>query len=75
MFLDREEYLFGIDRLDKIIGYLSSKGLVHNMLLLTLGNHNNRHMRETALYGSKGVKPAETRHILIKEDKVDRTLF
>ena len=48
MLLEAEQYLAGIDGLDEIVGNLLTDGLLHNMLLLRLGDH---HHRQSGVYG------------------------
>ena len=40
--LDREQHLVGVDGLDEVVGDLRPHGLVHDVLLLALGDHDDR---------------------------------
>ena len=42
VFLQCQQNLVGVDGLDKIVSYLLSNGLVHDVLLLALGYHHHR---------------------------------
>ena len=39
--LQRQQNLIGVDGLDEVVGNLLSDGLVHDILFLTLGHHDN----------------------------------
>ena len=69
--LERKEYLVGIDGLDEIIGYLRPDGLIHNVFLLTLGDHHHWHGRRHFLDALEGLQPTYSGHHLVEEDKVE----
>ena len=70
----REEYLMRIDWLDEIIGYLGSNRLVHDILLLALCHHHHGRGGRNLLDTLQGFQSCESRHHLIEQDKVERTL-
>ena len=43
--LQRQQYLVGIDGLDEVVGNLLADSLVHDVFLLTLCHHDDRHLR------------------------------
>ena len=55
-FFYRQQYLVGIDRLYKIIGYLVAYSLIHDILLLALGYEHDRYMRSYTFYSVKSLK-------------------
>ena len=68
--LDGQQYLIGVDRLDKIVADLPAEGFIHDVLLLALGYHDNRNLGVARLNLCKGVKAAQSRHILVKKHNV-----
>ena len=68
--LQRKEYLVGVYGLDKIVSYLGADGLVHDVFLLALGNHNHRRGGRYFLNLLQSLKSAEARHHLVKQNQV-----
>ena len=66
VFLQREQYLVGVYRLDQVVGNLLSDGLVHDVLLLTLGDHHHGRGRRYFLDALQRFQSAQTRHLLIE---------
>ena len=54
--LQRQQYLVGIHWLNEIVGYLTTDGLIHDILFLTLRNHYYRNRRCNLLDTLQGVK-------------------
>lgn len=71
IFLNRQEYLVGVDRLDEIIGNLVADGLVHDVLLFALGNHDDGNMWRHLLDAGEGFKATQSRHVLIENYQVE----
>ena len=72
--LDGEEDLVGVDGFDEVVAYLASEGLVHDVLLLTLGNHDDRELRVGGLDARERLEAADAGHVLVEEDDVDLTV-
>ena len=68
--LDDHKYLVGVHRLDKVVADFAAEGLVHDVLLLALGNHDNWHMGVAGLKLAEGVQTAQSRHVLVQKDNV-----
>ena len=68
--LQGQQYLSGIDRFDKVVGNLTANGLIHNVLLFALGNHNHRNCGKNFLNAGKRFQAIDTRHVLVKKNKV-----
>ena len=75
VFLDGQQQLIGIDRLDEVIGDLVANRLVHDALLLALCHHHHRHIRVDLFDQRKGLQACQAGHILIQEDDVKRLLL
>ena len=71
---DGEEQLVGVDRLDKVVGNPVTDSLIHDALLLALGDHDDGHGGVDLLDGDQGFESGESGHILIEEDEV-KSLF
>ena len=69
--LQREQYLVGVDGLDEVVGNLLSDGLVHDVFLLALGDHDDGHLRGDLLDALQGLQTAETGHHLVEHDEVE----
>ena len=74
VFLEGEKYLIGIDRLDEIVGYLRANGLIHDILLLALGDHHHGHGGGYRLDCLEGFEATDTWHHLVEKDKVETAL-
>ncbi len=71
VFLECKQYLAGIDGLDEVVGYLGADGLVHDILFLALGNHDDGDGRVDFLDAREGFESAESGHVLVEEDEVE----
>ncbi len=69
--LERKQNLIGIDRFYKVIGYFTAYGVLHNALLLALGNHHHRKVGKLGLYLFQSLHSRNARHLLIKENNVE----
>ena len=67
---ERQEYLVGMDGFDQVVGNLGADGLVHDVLLLTLGYHHNRDVGINLLDVLQGLKSAHAHHVLIQKYQV-----
>ena len=70
--LQRQQQLLGSHRLDQIIRYLRADGLLHQILLLTLGDHHHRQVGDQLLDTQQGVQTAQPRHLLVDEHHIKR---
>lgn len=57
IFLYGEENLIGIDRLDEVIGYFVSDGLVHDVFFFALGDHDDGNLGIFHLDLAEGIEP------------------
>lgn len=71
VFLYRQEYLVGVDRLDEVVGDVVADSLVHDILLLTLGDHYDGSGRCRLLDALQRLQPGQSRHVLIENDEVE----
>ncbi len=65
-FFQRQQYLVGVYRLYQVIGYLASYGLIHDVLLLALGNHDDGGERRCLLYHGERFKSRQSGHVLVE---------
>ena len=72
--LQGQQYLAWIDRLDEIVGYLRTYGLVHDVLLLTLCHHDNGCGGLYVLYHLQRFQSGQARHHLVQQDEVEGLL-
>ena len=68
--LDRKQHLIGVDRLYDVVGYLRAYGLVHDVLLLALGDHYHGRCWAHVLYQRQRFQPRHAGHHLVEDDKV-----
>ena len=69
--LDGQQDLHRVDRLDEVVGDLAADGLVHDVLFLALGNHDDGHIGLHDFDALQGHKAADTRHVLVEDDEVE----
>ena len=69
--LQCSQYLYGVDRLYQIVGNLRSDGLLHDVLLLALGDHHDGCGRRDFLYLLQRLQACESRHHLVEQDEVE----
>ena len=72
--LERQENLVGVHGLDEVVGYLLSDGLLHDVLLLALGNHHHGYRGINLLELAQGFQSADTRHLLVEQHEVEVAL-
>ena len=70
VFLDREQHLIGIHGLDEVVGDLRSHGLVHDVLLLALGDHDDGCRRAHLLDLGQGFESGHAGHHLVEDNQV-----
>ena len=68
--LDRQQHLVGVDRLDEVVGDLRPHGLVHDVLLLALGDHDDGRRRARLLDAGQRLEPRHAGHHLVEDDQV-----
>ena len=68
--LQGQEYLRGVDGLDEVVGNLGADGLVHDVFLLALRDHDNGYGGQHLLDAGQGLEAADARHVLVEQDEV-----
>ena len=68
--LERQQDLRGIDGFDEVVGNLAPDGLIHDVLLFALGNHDDGRRGCCLLDALQGLQSADARHVLIEKDEV-----
>ena len=68
--LDREQDLLRVDRLDEVVRDVAADGVLHDVLLLGLGDHHDRHLGPVRLDLLERVEPAQAGHLLVQKDDV-----
>ena len=69
--LQCQQDLVGIDGLDQVVGNLLADGLLHDILFLALGHHDDRQRGLQFLDLLQGLQSAESGHLLIEEHHVE----
>ena len=69
--LQREEYLLRVDGFYEVVGYLLAYSLVHDVLLLALGDHHDGCLRLYLLYAFQRLESADAGHHLVEKYKVE----
>ncbi|MNE49349.1 hypothetical protein D3C80_1438620 [compost metagenome] len=70
IFLQAQQNLIRIHRLDQIIGNFRTNRFLHDKFLLTFGNHNDRNSRFLFLHFRKGLQTAHTGHIFVQKNNI-----
>ena len=68
--LDRQQHLVGVHGLDQVVGDLRPDGLVHDVLLLALGHHDDGSGGTHLLDLGKRLEPRHAGHHLVEDDQV-----
>ena len=68
--LNREKHLIGIDGLDEVVGNLRSDRLIHNILLLALGDHNDGRGGANLLDSGQGFESRNAGHHLVENYQI-----
>ena len=68
--LDREQHLIGVDGFDEVVGDLRADGLVHDVLLLALGHHDDGRRGAHLLDLGKGFESRHAGHHFVEDDQV-----
>ena len=68
--LNRQQDLIGVDRLDQVIADFGADGFLHDVFLLTLGDHDDRQMRPLVLDASERLQPVQAGHLLVQKNQV-----
>lgn len=69
--LQRQEELIWIDGLDQVIGDLPADGLVHQLLLFALSDHDDGHEGAKFFDSLQGVEARQAGHVFVEEDQVE----
>ena len=69
--LQGQQELIGVDGLDEVVGDLTADGLVHQLFLLALGDHDDGEEGAQLLDALQGIKACNPRHVLVEEDEVE----
>ena len=75
VFLEHQQNLVGVHGLYQVVGNLLSDGLLHDILLLTFGHHDNRCGRRNLFDALKSLQSAESWHLLVQQHQVERPLL
>ena len=67
---DREQHLVGVDGFDEIVGDLRTHGLVHDILLLALGDHDHGRRGAHLFDLGKGFEARHAGHHLVEDNQV-----
>jgi len=68
--LDGQNNLLGIYRFNQIVRNFASQRLIHDILLLALGNHHHRGGGRKVFYPLQSLQSGYSRHIFIQKDQV-----
>ena len=68
--LYREQHLIGVYGLDDVVSNLRAYGLIHNILLLALGHHNNGRGGAHILNQRKRLQSRHTGHHLVENNQI-----
>jgi len=68
--LDREQHLVGVDGFDEVVGDLRAHGLVHDVLLLALGDHDHGGRGAHLLDLGEGFESRHAGHHFVEDDQV-----
>ena len=74
MLFKTQQYLTGVDRFDEIVGDFLTDSLLHDTLLLALGNHHHGQLGVQALDLLQGFQSRQTGHVLVQENDIQRLL-
>ena len=74
-FLDRHQDLVGVHRLDQVIADFGTDRLLHDALLLALGDHDDGQLRPLGLDALKRLNAIQARHVFVQEHHVVRVLI
>ena len=75
IFLQRQQYLVGVDRFYEVVGNLFPYRLVHDVLLFALCHHNNRDVWLHLLDELQRLKPRQSGHHLVEQHEVEGVLL
>ena len=67
---DRQQDLIRIDRFDQVVGNFRADRLVHDVLLLAFGDHNDRGHRPDLLDARQGFETGQTGHHFVEDDQI-----
>ena len=71
-FFDRQQDLVRVDGLDEVVADLGADGLLHDVLFLTLGDHDDGHVGMFVLDALKRFYAIQPRHVLVQKNHVER---
>ena len=69
-FLDRHQDLVGVHRLDQVVADFGTNRLLHDALLLALGDHDDGQLRPLGLDALKRLDAIQTWHVFVQEHDV-----
>ena len=72
---DRQQDLVGVDGLDQVIADFRSNGLLHDVFLLALGDHDDGHVGVPGLDALQGLDPIQTGHVFVQKHHIKRLCF
>ena len=68
--LDGQKDLIRIDRLNEVIRYFRADGLLHDLFLFALGDHDHRQVGTLLLDALEGFQSVQPRHLLIQKHEI-----
>ena len=73
-FLERQQYLVGVDGFDEIVGNVLSHSLVHDVLFLTLRYHDDGNGGLNLLDALQGFYSRQSGHHFVQQDQIEAPL-
>lgn len=74
VFLDHQQNLTGIDWLDQVVIDLGSDGLVHDLLLFILGNHDHREPGAKCFDLAQSIQSGKSGHVFVQKNHIEMLL-
>ena len=68
--LDGHQDLVGVDRFDQVVADFGTNRLLHDALLLALGDHDDGQLRPLGLDALKRLNAIQARHVFVQEHDV-----
>ena len=71
VFFQGQQDLARVDRFDEVVGNFRADCLVHDVLFLAFGHHDDGHVGPELLDLRQGLEAAESGHVLVEQDEVE----
>ena len=75
VFLQTKQYLVGIHGFDEVVCNVGADGILHDVLLLALGDHHDGKVRVVFLKPLQRLQSAQSGHVFVEEDDVHKLLL